>query len=161
MYQIDKTPFGFKIVFQGFIQKSELKRWAKEAKEMLDSQKRGFGVLLDMRGMAPLPVEAGDFMRQNQTAAKSKGMGRSAQVLDDPITTNVVEWEAVSGGETMPPSLMVHHTLPAIADKARHSVNARSRGYIRIGTDRGTKGRPAGDVPDVGNLGRDPGRKVE
>ena len=87
MYQIDRTPFGFKIIFQGFIQENELKRWAKEAKEMLDAQKEGFGVLLDMRGMAPLPVEAGEFMRLNQTAAKAKGMGRSAQVLDDPITT--------------------------------------------------------------------------
>ena len=72
MCRIERTSYGFEIRFEGYIEKDELKRWAKEAATILKDQKPGFGVLHDMRGMAPLPVDA--------------GLGRSAQILDDPIT---------------------------------------------------------------------------
>ena len=86
MCRTERTSYGFKIRFEGYIEKDELKSWAKEAATILKEQKPGFGVLHDMRGMAPLPVDAGEFMKRNQALAKDAGLSRSAQILDDPIT---------------------------------------------------------------------------
>ena len=46
MYQMEKTPYGFKIRFEGYIEKDELKRWVKDAAEILKEQKPGLTLCL-------------------------------------------------------------------------------------------------------------------
>ncbi len=85
MYKIEETVYGFKLTFSGFITKAELKDWAKEAGEVVRKQKKGFGVLVDMRGMAAFPADARQYYVRNAEKCKEAGMTRSAHILDDPV----------------------------------------------------------------------------
>ena len=86
MYEFHQTVWGIRIVFHGFLQPDELKRWSKEVAEVARKFKSGFGVLHDMRGMHPLPPEARELMKTNMMRAKQAGLARSAQIVDDFIT---------------------------------------------------------------------------
>ncbi len=87
MYKLYQTEYGLRIVTQGLIVKDEMKQMMREAGETVNRLKPGFGVLHDMRGMFTLPPEAREIMKLNMEVAKRAGMGRSAQILDDAITT--------------------------------------------------------------------------
>lgn len=87
MYELVETEYGIRMVTHGFIQNDEVKRMGREAARLVSKQRKGFGVLHDMRGMSTLPPEARAVMKLNMEAAKNAGMGRSAQILDDPVTT--------------------------------------------------------------------------
>jgi hypothetical protein len=86
MYEVYQTEFGVKLVFQGFLQEEELRKWSHEVARVTKQLRRGFCVLHDMRGMHPLPPEARQLMKRNMELAKRAGMGRSAQIVDDTIT---------------------------------------------------------------------------
>jgi hypothetical protein len=87
MYELHETEYGLRIVTQGLIAKDEIQRMMQEAGRMVKGLRPGFGVLHDMRGMFALPPEARDLMKRNMETAREAGMGRSAQILDDAITT--------------------------------------------------------------------------
>jgi hypothetical protein len=87
MYKIEKTDYGVKFTFSGFVDEEEMKRWAEEVAEETKSLSKGFCVFMDMRGMKPLPRDAWLVMQKAQERAIKAGMARSVQVVDDPITS--------------------------------------------------------------------------
>jgi len=86
MYEVHRTDYGVKIVFQGFLKEEELRNWSHEVAGVTKLLPRGFCVLHDMRGMRPLPPEARQLMKRNMEEAKRAGMRKSAQIVDDAIT---------------------------------------------------------------------------
>jgi hypothetical protein len=87
VYKIDKTDLGFYLTFAGDMTKAEIERWYAESEHALTGQQSPFGVIIDMRTLAPLPVEAQDIMVRGQSMYRSRGMERSCVILDDAITT--------------------------------------------------------------------------
>jgi len=87
MYKIEITDYGIKFTFSGFVDEQEMQRWAEEVSEKTKSLPKGFGLLLDMRGLQPLPREAWAVMEKAQHRAIKAGMARAAQIVDDPITS--------------------------------------------------------------------------
>ena len=87
MYKIDKTDLGFNLTFAGDMTKDEIEKWYTESEQALIGQQSPFGVIIDMRTLAPLPVEAQEIMVRGQSMYRSRGMERSCVILDDAITT--------------------------------------------------------------------------
>lgn len=87
MYKIEKTNYGLKMTFTGFVDAAEMSRWDREVREVSRSMEKDFCVLLDLRGMAPLAPDGWEVLQKSHRRAMKAGMARSALVLDDPITT--------------------------------------------------------------------------
>jgi hypothetical protein len=87
VYKIDKTDLGFNLTFAGDMTKDEIEKWYTESEQALIGQQSPFGVIIDMRTLAPLPVEAQEVMVRGQSMYRSRGMERSCVILDDAITT--------------------------------------------------------------------------
>jgi hypothetical protein len=87
VYKIDKTDLGFNLTFAGDMTKDEIEKWYTESEQALIGQQSPFGVIIDMRTLAPLPVEAQEVMVRGQSMYRSCGMERSCVILDDAITT--------------------------------------------------------------------------
>jgi hypothetical protein len=87
VYKIDKTDLGFNLTFAGDMTKDEVEKWYTESEQALIGQQSPFGVIIDMRTLAPLPVEAQEVMVRGQSMYRSRGMERSCVILDDAITT--------------------------------------------------------------------------
>ena len=87
MHKIDKTDLGFNLTFAGDMTKDEIEKWYTESEQALIGQQSPFGVIIDMRTLAPLPVEAQDVMVRGQSMYRRSGMERSCVILEDAITT--------------------------------------------------------------------------
>ncbi len=87
MYKIEKTPFGFRLTFGGFLSKDELEKWVAESQKALASKSGKFGILVDMRTLKPLPPDVQKTMENGQKLYKGAGMERSAVVLNNAVTT--------------------------------------------------------------------------
>lgn len=103
MYKIEKTSYGVKLTFSGFIQKEEMAQWVIESQKALVSFPPKFGVFVDMRELKPLSVDSQAEMQKGQKLYKMLGMERSVVILDNPIITmqfkriaketGIYEWE--------------------------------------------------------------------
>lgn len=112
MYSIQRTDYGFKLVFEGFIQKDEMEKWVAESKENLDNVVGNFFVFIDMRSLKPLPEESQAAMEEGQKAYKAKGMQRSVVILNNPTTTmqfkriaretGIYQWERYIDASSVP-----------------------------------------------------------
>ncbi len=87
MYKVELTGYGIKLVFDGFMREEEIARWAAEFEEAVRTLKGNWGVLVDMRTLAPLPPESQQKMVDIQALARKSGMTRSVVILNDFITT--------------------------------------------------------------------------
>ncbi len=87
MHKIDKMPYGYKLTFDGFIKADEMKQWVEESKRALATSPAKFGVLIDMRGLKPLPADSQPLMEEGQKAYKMAGMQRSCVILASAIQT--------------------------------------------------------------------------
>jgi hypothetical protein len=87
MYSIELRPTGFLLTFDGFIQASEMQKWRAEADVQLRKAPAAFGVIVDMRGLKPLPPDAKAIMQEGQTAFKLRGLTRSFVALNDAVTS--------------------------------------------------------------------------
>jgi hypothetical protein len=87
VYKIEKSDLGFHLTFGGNITKAELEKWYEESEQALTKQQAPFGVIIDMRTLAPLPAEAQDLMVRGQAMYRGRGMQRSCVILEDAITT--------------------------------------------------------------------------
>lgn len=85
MYKIEQTEYGLKMVFQGFIDKEELKRCHREVAQLVPKLKKGFSILHDMRGMKTLPADARELQKRSMENAKKAGFGKSTQIADNVI----------------------------------------------------------------------------
>ncbi len=86
MYSIEKTDYGFKLVFEGFIQADEMRKWYEESKKALESVSEKFKVLVDMRKMKTLPPDAKVILEEGQRYYVEKGGIGSAVIASDVIT---------------------------------------------------------------------------
>lgn len=86
MYKIEKTDLGFHLTFAGIVTKVEIDNWYAESEQVLKGRRAHFGVVIDMRTLALLPVEAQGVMVRGQAMYRSRGMERSCVILDDAIT---------------------------------------------------------------------------
>jgi hypothetical protein len=86
VYKIEKTDLGLRLTFGGEMTKAEIERWYEESKETLMGQPTPFGVIIDMRTLAPLPVDAHEVMVRGQSMYRTHGMQRSCVILQDAIT---------------------------------------------------------------------------
>jgi hypothetical protein len=103
MYSIERKPFGFKLTFAGFIKVDEMSKWVEESKRSLSGHEPGFGVLVDMRDLKPLPEDAQTEMQSGQKLFKQAGMQRSAVIVASPTVamqfrriakeTGIAAWE--------------------------------------------------------------------
>jgi hypothetical protein len=87
VYKIEKIDLGFHLTFGGDMTKAELEKWYEESKQVLARRQLPFGVIIDMRTLAPLPTEAQQVMVRGQAMYRSRGMQRSCVILQDAITT--------------------------------------------------------------------------
>jgi hypothetical protein len=87
VYKIAKTDLGFDLTFGGVMTKAELEKWYEESEQVLTGQHGPFGVIIDMRTLAPLPADAQGVMVKGQSMYHSRGMQRSCVILQDAITT--------------------------------------------------------------------------
>ncbi|MFH2020302.1 MAG: hypothetical protein ABIJ34_02745 [archaeon] len=87
MYKIEKTDYGYKLIFGDFMQKEELEKWVSDSKSTLLKQTGKFSVLIDMRTLKPLPADAQPVMQEGQKLYKTKGMERSCVILANSIIT--------------------------------------------------------------------------
>ena len=87
MYKIEKTDLGFQLTFGGDMTEAELQTWYEESAGVLAEVQLPFGVIIDMRTLAPLPIEAQTVMVKGQAMYRSCGMQRSCVILEDAITT--------------------------------------------------------------------------
>ena len=87
MYKIEKTDLGFQLTFGGDMTEAELQTWYEESAGVLAEMNLPFGVIIDMRTLAPLPIGAQTVMIKGQAMYRSCGMQRSCVILEDAITT--------------------------------------------------------------------------
>jgi hypothetical protein len=87
VYKIERSDLGFHLTFGGNITKAELGKWYEESEQALTRQQAPFGVIIDMRTLAPLPAEAQEIMIRGQSMYRAHGMQRSCVILEDAITT--------------------------------------------------------------------------
>ena len=87
VYKIEKSDIGFHLTFGGAMTKSELEEWYTESESALIPQHGPFGVIIDMRTLSPLPVDAHQIMVRGQAMYRKRGMQRSCVILEDAITT--------------------------------------------------------------------------
>lgn len=103
MYKIEKTDYGVKLTFAGFIQKEEMANWVNESEHALLTFPEKFSVFVDMRELKPLPQESQVEMEKGQKLYKAKGMERSVVILNSATLTiqfkriaketGIYEWE--------------------------------------------------------------------
>ena len=82
MHSIERTDYGFKLTLAGRMNAEQIGDWLKHSKAILAEQTPGFGVLLDMRKLKPLPGDALHDLREAQLLFQTTGMVRSAVIVD-------------------------------------------------------------------------------
>ena len=87
MFSIETKDFGYKLVFEGFIESDEMNDWFSESKRIMgEPTNREFGVFVDMRKLYPLPPESRDIMEEGQKLYKAMGMVRSVVIVNNIVT---------------------------------------------------------------------------
>ena len=111
MYRIEKTAYGYRLTFSGFIQAAEMEQWVEDSRRALAAAPEKFGVLVDMRTLKPLTADAQAVMQEGQELYKQKGMVRSAVVVDSAVTrmqfqriakaSGIYQWERYIDGSSV------------------------------------------------------------
>ena len=64
-----------------------MKKWIEESRETLEKEtSTSFPVIIDMRSLSPLPVDAQDLMVEGQGLYKKTGMKRSSVIVNNAAT---------------------------------------------------------------------------
>jgi hypothetical protein len=98
MYKIEKTDYGFRIVFEGFIQADEMRKWYEDSKKALEDVSEEFTVMVDMRKMKTLPPDSKAILEDGQRYYISNGGIGSAVIASDVITKEQQRNIAVKSG---------------------------------------------------------------
>ncbi len=86
MYRIEKTDYGYRLEFEGFIRADEMREWYEECEKILENAPKGFHVMVNMRKMKTLPPDSKKLFQEGQRYFMSKGGIRSAVIASDTIT---------------------------------------------------------------------------
>jgi len=103
MFEIEKTTYGLKLVFKGFIEPEEMKKWVRELKKAVDNLPQEFYIFVDMQELTPLPKESQPLLEEGQKYARQNGMVRSVVIISSLISklqciriakeTGIYKWE--------------------------------------------------------------------
>ncbi len=86
MYKIERKTSGYLLTFSGNVDSAEMEKWVAESEAALASETGDFGVIVDMRNLAPLAPEVQTVMVKGQQAYKEKGLKRSVVVVNNAVT---------------------------------------------------------------------------
>ena len=86
MYKIERTNYGFRLTFEGFITADEMQQWYEDTKKSLEDVTEEYKVLVDMRKMKTLPPDAKAILEEGQRLHVEKGGIGSAVIVSDVIT---------------------------------------------------------------------------
>jgi hypothetical protein len=98
MYRIEKTEYGLKLVFEGFIKADEMRKWYEDSKKALESQSEDYKVMVDMRNMKTLPPDSKKILEEGQRNFVSKGGIRAAIIASNVVTKEQQKNIAVKSG---------------------------------------------------------------
>jgi len=87
MHRIDETTYGYRIAFDGFLQRDDAGALLADMKSTMRPRQGGFAVLVDMRHSRAFPAEAQEVLKQAILFCKETGMERNAVVLNSAIAT--------------------------------------------------------------------------
>ena len=87
MHRIEQTKYGYKLVFEGFIQKQDLSTLLDDMKRTIRPRGGAFPVLMDMRHSRAFPADATVILKEAILFFKQAGMERNAVVLNSAIAT--------------------------------------------------------------------------
>jgi hypothetical protein len=85
MHKIEQTGYGYRIVFEGFLQRDDLGNFIDEMRATIRPRGTGFPVLVDMRNAQAFPAEAQEIIKQAMQYCKDAGMERACVILSSPI----------------------------------------------------------------------------
>lgn len=86
MYQIEETPYGMHVVFEGFLQKDEMEGWTRDVDPVANGRKDEFAAFVDLRGAKAFPKDAREVLFEKLIDLTQRGLGRQAIVITNPIT---------------------------------------------------------------------------
>ncbi len=103
MTKIEKTEFGFKLIFEDVVNIDQMNEWLNESKLTLPDTSEDFFVLVDMRNIKPISIMTRNKFDEGQRLYKERGMVRSVVILNSPIVkrqfqeiakqSGIYEWE--------------------------------------------------------------------
>lgn len=85
MYKIEDTSFGYRMTFDGFLNRSDVGNWVSDLKKQL-KRTQAFGVLVDMQNASAFPADAQDLLFEGILYCRERGMERAAIAVANPIT---------------------------------------------------------------------------
>jgi hypothetical protein len=81
MYAIALHPFGYQLVFAEPFGKSETVAWLNDVERRLALAPASFGMILDLRDLAPLPPEARSVLAKGMQLFQDRGLLRCAVIV--------------------------------------------------------------------------------
>ena len=103
MTNVQEQNYGYHVTFAGSVSSDEMSAWVNKSSELLARSSGNFGVLVDMRDLSPLSPSAKEQLEKGQSIFKSKGMKRSAVIVNQGFIatqlklvaqkTGIHEWE--------------------------------------------------------------------
>ena len=113
MYRIERRESGYLLTFGGVINAAEMRRWYRDSRRALAAENdSAFGVIVDMRTLAPLEQDAQAIMIDGQSLYRKSGMERSAVILSKAMVTvqfkrlakqsGIYDWERYIDASTTP-----------------------------------------------------------
>lgn len=88
MYEIDSTPYGFRLLLYEQMNLEEARRFRQELNTCFENATRPFSVFVDMRHLEPLEREAQAEVTRVQQAGRESGVVRSVIILNNPTLTH-------------------------------------------------------------------------
>lgn len=85
MYSIEETSYGYKVRFEGHLQRDVAGALLAEVRSLIRPQGSAFSVLVDLRGSRAFPPETQDLLRAAIAHFKEAGMERNVCVLDSAV----------------------------------------------------------------------------
>jgi len=87
MHRIEETPYGYRLTFEGFLQRDDAGTLLAAMKRTVKPRAGGFSVLVDMRTSRAFPAEAQEVVKQAILFCKEAGLERNAVVANSAIAT--------------------------------------------------------------------------
>jgi len=118
MYKITKVSSDYLLAFTGFVSRKEMLQWLSELKVQLARETvASFGVIIDLRALAPLTPEAENLMNKGLELLRAGGMSRSAVILHNETAAGQLR-RLVEGAEAGDWERYIPSTVPGWSDLA-------------------------------------------
>ena len=98
MYAIGPFPFGYQLIFSGHVDAAELLAWFADLARHLESAPREFGLLLDLRALAPMSPSAMNVFGKGLQLLQNKGLQRTAVIVPNASTRTELTRQAKASG---------------------------------------------------------------